>query len=251
MSRHPAQTPCLGDRVAALADGSLRPDVRDRALAHTLNCPPCRLALEAERRTVAALRSLGAPPPSPHLVNQLIALGGADGPLRPRRAAGPGMPRPAPVPIMARPQTWPAAMASSGRTRRSRLRPRTVVAVAAGAGAVSFVAAGMLAVTTNQTSTPTAQMLVVRPAPTPSSTVSAPSVNNLSASNVSLQTAAWAVPPGPSWALARWTPPQRTLQQRSPGPGSATGGAHTTPAASSAFVVPSWPHAALAATSGR
>ena len=35
-------TPCLGARVSALADGSLRDDVRDRALAHTLTCRACR-----------------------------------------------------------------------------------------------------------------------------------------------------------------------------------------------------------------
>jgi hypothetical protein len=97
MRQHPAQTPCLGERVSALADGSLRDDVRDRALAHTLTCPACRDALDVERLTLERLRTLPDVEPSARLMTALLALGETGGPVRPRRGAGPGMPLPVPV----------------------------------------------------------------------------------------------------------------------------------------------------------
>jgi hypothetical protein len=149
-------TPCLGERVSALADGSLRPDVRDRALAHTLTCPACRAALDVERLTIERLRSLASPRPSAGLMASLYALGEPGGPVPPRYGPGPGMPRPVPVPLG---PTYPPRAATSpagatpvrpGGSSRPKgtagsigRRSRTFV-VAAGALGVGFVAAGVL-----------------------------------------------------------------------------------------------------------
>ena len=153
MSHRPAQTPCLGDRLAALADGSLRDDVRDRALAHTLTCRTCRDALDVERLTLERLRCLPDPAPSAQLMASLLALGGPGGPVPPRRDVGPGMPRPtvvALVPPSATPSgsvrpgggTHPGGTHPGGRgARRTR---RTIVVAAAGALGAGFVAAGVL-----------------------------------------------------------------------------------------------------------
>lgn len=153
MSHRPAQTPCLGDRVAALADGSLRDDVRDRALAHTLTCRACRDALDVERLTLQRLRSLPDPAPSERLMASLLALGGPGGPVPPRRDVGPGMPRPTLVALV------PPSAGSSGSVRpgggthpggthpggrRTRRARRTLVVAAAGALGAGFVAAGVL-----------------------------------------------------------------------------------------------------------
>ena len=46
------------ERVTALVDDQLGHDDRDRALAHVMNCEQCRLEVERERATKAALRRL-------------------------------------------------------------------------------------------------------------------------------------------------------------------------------------------------
>jgi hypothetical protein len=155
MRQHPAQTPCLGERVSALADGSLRDDVRDRALAHTLTCPACRDALDVERLTLERLRTLPDVEPSARLMTALLALGETGGPVRPRRGAGPGMPLPVPVslgpaatrttppstsgPVRPGGSTHPGRRVDAGRRTR-----RTLVVAAAGAIGAGFVAAGVL-----------------------------------------------------------------------------------------------------------
>ncbi len=148
MSARPAKTPCLGDRVAALADGSLRDDVRDRALAHTLTCTACRDALDVERLIRERLRALPDPQPSTRLLTQLLALGETGGPVPPRRGTGPGMPRPALVPL-APPAASSGTVRPGGGThpgsraavpRRSR---RPFVVAAAGALGAGFVAASV------------------------------------------------------------------------------------------------------------
>jgi anti-sigma factor RsiW len=52
--------PHLGDIAAALADGEVSHDERDRAFVHMAWCPECRAAVDAERRAKA---SLAAAPP--------------------------------------------------------------------------------------------------------------------------------------------------------------------------------------------
>ena len=157
-------TPCLGERVSALADGSLRDDVRDRALAHTLTCPACRDALDVERLTIERLRSLPQPQPSAALMATLYALAEPGDPMPPRFGPGPGMPRPRPVPLV--PPTYPPSYppptypprtgaAGTGPTVRpggsrrpagagTRARRTRTFVVAAGALGMGFVAAGVL-----------------------------------------------------------------------------------------------------------
>jgi hypothetical protein len=150
MSHKPAQTPCLGARVSALADGSLRPDVRDRALAHTLTCPSCRDALDVERLTVERLRSLSDPEPSSALLATLYSMGDPGGPVPARRGFGPGMPRPVLVtvgpvgpPSMVAPVRPGGSTHPGNRTTGRRMR-RSVVVVAAGALGMGAVTAGVL-----------------------------------------------------------------------------------------------------------
>lgn len=171
MNARPARTPCLGQRVSALADGTLRDDVRDRALAHTLTCTACREALDDERRVRSLLGALPAPLPSPRLTSALLALGETGGPLPPRRGLGPGMPRPAFVSLAPPPPsgsvrpgggTGPRSRAgvatgahssahpgarSSAHTSAGR-RSRAVMMAAAGALGAGFVAAGVLGTVT-------------------------------------------------------------------------------------------------------
>lgn len=163
MRSRPAQTPCLGERVTALADGSLRPDVRDRALAHTLTCPSCRDALDVERLTLERLRSLAGPEPSGRLLAELLALGGPGGPVPPRRRPGPGMARPAPVPVRPGGSSRPGP--GSPLLRRPR---RRLVAAAAAALGVGVIAAGVLTaasttITPASVPPPTVQLTVQQP----------------------------------------------------------------------------------------
>lgn len=168
MNGRPSRTPCLGQRVTALADGSLHEDVRDRALAHTLACAACREALDAERRTLAVLRSLPEPQPSARLVAELLALGEPGGPVPSRRGPGPGMPRPAFVRLAPPPTSTgtvrPGGGSHPGARRPVARRTRTLVLAAAGALGAGFVATGLVSATTATTQPtlrpPTAQLVL-------------------------------------------------------------------------------------------
>lgn len=54
----------LGDRLAALVDGELKHDVRDRVLAHLATCPKCKAEADAQRR-LKNVFAQSAPPPPP------------------------------------------------------------------------------------------------------------------------------------------------------------------------------------------
>ncbi|WP_426566027.1 hypothetical protein ACPPVT_05530 [Angustibacter sp. McL0619] len=171
MTHRPVKTPCLGARVAALADGTMRPDVRDRALAHTLTCPTCRDAVDVERLTVERLRSLHDPDPSPGLLATLYAMGEPGDPVPPRRGVGPGMPRPLLVavgpsgpPSMVAPVRPGGSTHPTNRSAGRRMR-RSVVVVAAGALGMGAVTAGVLtsAVGLGAVGSPVAQLRVQSP----------------------------------------------------------------------------------------
>lgn len=66
--------PCLGETAAALVDGALDHDARDRALAHLARCPTCRAEVEAQRRLKARLSALGGPKCPTNLANRLTAI---------------------------------------------------------------------------------------------------------------------------------------------------------------------------------
>jgi hypothetical protein len=57
----PGRDSHLGDIVAALIDGELGIEARDRALSHVAGCTDCRAAVDAERRLKATLRGIGIP----------------------------------------------------------------------------------------------------------------------------------------------------------------------------------------------
>lgn len=73
----------LGDRLAALIDGELKHDVRDRVLAHLATCPKCKAEADAQRRLKNVFAHTAPPPPSEGLLARLQGLpagpGGDDG----------------------------------------------------------------------------------------------------------------------------------------------------------------------------
>jgi hypothetical protein len=147
--------PCLGERVSALADGSMAPDAATRALAHVTVCATCREALEVERLTVERLRSLPSPTPSGDLMASLLRLGEPGGPVPLRRRPGPGAVRPATIGLAPPPGRPAAPRAGStpgpARPQGSR-RPgargvqRRAVLAAAGALGAGVLAMGAVGV---------------------------------------------------------------------------------------------------------
>jgi anti-sigma factor RsiW len=71
----------LGDLAAALVDGELDHDQRDRALAHITCCAECRAEVDAQRRLKALLANQSDPEVSGDLAARLLAV--------PRNASGP------------------------------------------------------------------------------------------------------------------------------------------------------------------
>ncbi|MFJ1651574.1 zf-HC2 domain-containing protein [Streptomyces sp. NPDC088337] len=70
----------LGDRLAALVDGELGHDMRDRALAHVATCPKCKAEVDAQRRLKNVFAQAAPPPPSESFLARLQGLpgGGTD-----------------------------------------------------------------------------------------------------------------------------------------------------------------------------
>jgi hypothetical protein len=74
----------LGDRIAALVDGELSHQERDRALAHVAHCARCREELDEQRAVRALLAGSAAPTPSAETMAALLSLAAPGGPLPPR-----------------------------------------------------------------------------------------------------------------------------------------------------------------------
>ncbi|MFE9258806.1 anti-sigma factor family protein [Streptomyces sp. NPDC006879] len=75
----------LGDRLAALVDGELNHDVRERVLAHLATCVKCKAEADAQRRVKSLFVESAPPPPSEGLLARLQGLpggmpSGGDGP---------------------------------------------------------------------------------------------------------------------------------------------------------------------------
>ncbi|MFI1013987.1 anti-sigma factor family protein [Streptomyces sp. NPDC020965] len=64
----------LGDRLAALVDGELKHDARDRVLAHLATCPRCKAEADAQRRLKDVFAQTAPPPPSEGLLARLQGL---------------------------------------------------------------------------------------------------------------------------------------------------------------------------------
>lgn len=71
----------LGDRLAALVDGELKHDARDRVLAHLATCPRCKAEADAQRRLKDVFAHAAPPPPSEGLLARLQGLPGGPGVL--------------------------------------------------------------------------------------------------------------------------------------------------------------------------
>ncbi|WP_030793844.1 anti-sigma factor family protein [Streptomyces sp. NRRL S-920] len=78
----------LGDRLAALVDGELGHDARERVLAHLATCPMCKTEADAQRRLKSVFAQAAPPPPSESFLARLQGLpaGGSEPP------GGPGHP---------------------------------------------------------------------------------------------------------------------------------------------------------------
>jgi len=69
----------LGDRLAALVDGELGHDARERVLAHVATCPKCKAEVDAQRRLKNVFAEAAPPPPSESFLARLQGLpGGSD-----------------------------------------------------------------------------------------------------------------------------------------------------------------------------
>ncbi|MFB6806013.1 zf-HC2 domain-containing protein [Streptomyces sp. NPDC056387] len=80
----------LGDRLAALVDGELNHDARERVLAHLATCAKCKAEADAQRRVKSLFVESAPPPLSAGLLARLQGLPG-DGPDgSPRPPAPPG-----------------------------------------------------------------------------------------------------------------------------------------------------------------
>lgn len=136
----------LGDRVAALVDGELSHQDRDRALAHIAHCADCRAELATQRATKQLLASATAPQPAQHFVEVLHAISAPGGPLPPRART---MPQGPIVPDLPAPGRTPAGARTDSRRpggRRAYRRASVLTAGALSAAglvlATAFVAGG-------------------------------------------------------------------------------------------------------------
>ncbi|WP_428952483.1 anti-sigma factor family protein [Streptomyces sp. cg35] len=72
----------LGDRLAALVDGELDHDARERVLAHLATCAKCKAEADAQRRLKSVFAEVAPPPPSESFLARLQGLpagGDSDG----------------------------------------------------------------------------------------------------------------------------------------------------------------------------
>ncbi|WP_405388781.1 zf-HC2 domain-containing protein [Streptomyces sp. NBC_01102] len=69
----------LGDRLAALVDGELKHDARERVLAHLATCSRCKAEADAQRRLKSAFATATPPSPSEGFLARLQGLPGGPG----------------------------------------------------------------------------------------------------------------------------------------------------------------------------
>ncbi|MFJ4854534.1 zf-HC2 domain-containing protein [Streptomyces sp. NPDC088730] len=69
----------LGDRLAALVDGELKHDARDRVLAHLATCAKCKAEAAAQRRLKSVFAESAPPCPSEGFLARLQGLPGGPG----------------------------------------------------------------------------------------------------------------------------------------------------------------------------
>lgn len=69
----------LGDRLAALIDGELKHDARERVLAHLATCAKCKAEAAAQRRLKSVFAQSAPPSPSEGFLARLQGLPGVRG----------------------------------------------------------------------------------------------------------------------------------------------------------------------------
>ncbi len=82
MTRSGGQSPAeqhLGDRLAALVDGELGHDARERVLAHLATCCKCKAEADAQRRLKRVFAQAAPPGPSEGFLARLQGLPGGSG----------------------------------------------------------------------------------------------------------------------------------------------------------------------------
>jgi len=80
----------LGPRLAALVDGELSHDDRDRALAHIAGCAQCRSLVDSERTLKGQLGAMAMPEPSARLMAALFQIPQTHGARRDPEEPPPG-----------------------------------------------------------------------------------------------------------------------------------------------------------------
>ncbi|GAB2788147.1 anti-sigma factor family protein [Streptomyces daliensis] len=118
----------LGDRLAALVDGELGHDARERVLAHLATCWSCKAEADAQRRLKNVFADAAPPPPSDGLLARLQGLpagdpgdpGDGDGGRGPDGRGGPGG---GVTPAAAASSPWAFDYLPGGRGGRSTLSP--------------------------------------------------------------------------------------------------------------------------------
>ncbi|ATZ24633.1 Anti-sigma-E factor RseA [Streptomyces lavendulae subsp. lavendulae] len=137
----------LGDRLAALVDGELKHDARERVLAHLATCAKCKAEADAQRRLKTLFVESAPPPLSAGLLARLQGLpgglpgagpDGASGPPGGAPGGSPGAGSPGADPFASFGYAAPAAPREGFRIHDVG-RPRRRFAFAA-AGAVSLAA---------------------------------------------------------------------------------------------------------------
>ncbi|MFD3872946.1 zf-HC2 domain-containing protein [Streptomyces sp. NPDC058623] len=139
----------LGDRLAALVDGELNHDARERVLAHLATCAKCKAEADAQRRLKTMFVQSAPPPLSAGLLARLQGLpgGSVDGPSGPPGPSGPARGPGLATPPGAEPFGGFAYAAASAQRDGFRIhemgRPRRRLAfVAAGAVSLAAIALG-------------------------------------------------------------------------------------------------------------
>lgn len=131
----------LGDRVAALVDGELDHDTRDRMLVHAARCAACRTEVDHARLVKGRVVAMPEPTPSADLTRRLLALAEPGDPLPPSRPHMPrGEARRPTAPRPGRPRDRrPAAYDGGRRPSPARRVPRSRL-VTVGAFSIAAVA---------------------------------------------------------------------------------------------------------------
>ncbi|MGW7312832.1 anti-sigma factor family protein [Streptomyces sp. NPDC054854] len=142
----------LGDRLAALVDGELNHDARERVLAHLATCAKCKAEADAQRRLKTMFVESAPPPVSAGLLARLQGLpgGGIDGLSGPPGASGPSgvsrgpglAPPPGGEPFGGFAYAAPAAAREGFRVHEVARPRRRLAFVAAGAVSLAAIALG-------------------------------------------------------------------------------------------------------------